>query len=80
MKMPSTYKPSTYDAPRGHLTSLSTPREDGVDAMKNDLWVLWPDGDFCLLEEFVPSEWDWKTDDFTIVDAPTDDTGDPIFP
>jgi hypothetical protein len=48
--------------------------------MKNDLWVLWPDGDFCLLEEFVPSEWDWKSDDFEIVDAPTDDTGDPIFP
>jgi hypothetical protein len=44
-----------------------------------DLYARWPDGDYCLLEEFMPGEWHGKSDDYEIVEAPIDDVGEPIF-
>lgn len=44
------------------------------------LYVLWPDGTFCILEEYDEAEWSHKSDDYEIKPALfIDKSGEPVF-
>lgn len=36
---------------------------------ENTTYVVWADDTFCLLEEFVPEEWSFLSDDYKIKPA-----------
>jgi hypothetical protein len=47
---------------------------------QNDLYVLWPDGEYCLLDDYHPSEWQHKNNDYTVATPiKYDDVGEPVF-
>lgn len=44
------------------------------------LYVIWPDGSYCILEEYDEAEWSHKSDDYEIKPVRGfDKNGEPIF-